>query len=169
MIRTRLVFCAALMFWALPGAVLAQTEPPMTPGAQEVQSPKAVVQAFWDRVWIGGDVEAITDLMAEDFVIHSAGATIGPRPEFRAWVASFFANIDGLQFEVLDIFADGSKVATRWRCSGTLKGSMFGIKGTGQPIEFTGINLMTVADGRITEAWVERDALGVARSLGALD
>ncbi len=153
---------AALAFSGVPSPVQAAET------AMAETDPKAVVGRFWDRVWIGGDVEAIDDLMAEDFIIHTAGETVGPREAFKAWVASFFANIDGLQFTVEDMFADGGKVATRWVCSGKLKGAMFGIEGTGQPIRFTGINLMTVRDGRIVEAWVERDALGLARQLGAL-
>ncbi len=123
------------------------------------------VQAFWDEVWNGGDVDAIDRLMTEDFVIHSAGESIGPRDAFKSWVASFFENISGLKLEVQDIFSDDHKVVTRWRCTGTLTGTMFGIEGTGQPIHFTGINIMTVKDGRITQAWVERDALGMFRRL----
>jgi predicted ester cyclase len=45
---------------------------------------------------------------------------------------------------------------------------MFGIKGSGQPISFTGMNIMTVRDGKIVEAWVERDAFGLARQIGLI-
>ncbi len=161
--------CAGLVLAAMIAPVtLAHADKTTGSAAHGGHAPGAVVQAFWDRVWSAGDVDAIDELMADDFEIVSAGQIIGPRDRFKAWVASFFDNIDDLELEVLDLFTDGGKVATRWRCSGRLTGSMFGVKGTGQEIAFTGINLMTVEDGKIKKAWVERDALGLARSLGAV-
>ncbi len=166
MIRTTLCTLALSVFLATPGSNPAFADAP--DGAAGADA-RVAVEAFWSRVWLARELDAIDELMAEDFVIHSADRTIGPRTAFKEWVGSFFANIEDLEFEVLDMFTDGTKVATRWRCSGKLKGIMFGVKGTGQAISFTGINLMTVKDGRITEAWVERDGLGIARSLGVLD
>jgi steroid delta-isomerase-like uncharacterized protein len=135
-------------------------------GGTEADS-KAVVEAFWNDVWEQQRFDRIDELFAEDFVIHSAGKAVGPREKFKAWVRSFFRHIEGLKLDVHDIFAEGDKVITRWTCSGRFVGEMFGVKGRGQPISFTGMNIMTVRDGRIVEAWVERDALGLARQIGA--
>ena len=129
---------------------------------------KAVVQDFWSDVWKERRFDRIDELFAEDFVIHSAGKEVGPRSKFRSWVESFFKNIEGLKLDVHEIFAEGDMVITRWTCSGRFVGEMFGVKGEGQPIVFTGMNIMTVRDGRIVEAWVERDALGLARQVGAM-
>ncbi|MGF1453835.1 MAG: ester cyclase [Alphaproteobacteria bacterium] len=156
------------VFLILIDATAASILPPKA-WAQDAPDParaaRAPVEAFWAEVWNRGQIDAIDRLMSEDFVIHSAGRTIGPRDAFKAWVASFFDNISGLSLDVQDIMTDGRTVVTRWRCTGTLTGTMFGIEGTGQPIQFTGINIMTVEDGRITEAWVERDALGLLHRL----
>ena len=137
-------------------------------GATEVHN-KAVVQAFWNDVWKERRFDRIDELFAKEFVIHSAGKEVGPRSKFRAWVESFFENIEALELEVHDIFAEGDKVITRWTCRGRFVGQMFGVKGKGQPIAFTGVNIMTVRDGRIVESWVERDALGLARQVGAMN
>ena len=67
------------------------------------------------------------------------------------------------------LIAEGDKVITRWTCRGRFVGQMFGVKGKGQPIAFTGVNIMTVRDGRIVESWVDRDALGLARQVGAMN
>ena len=155
---------AALAAFALllaTGAVKASPE--------QESANKAVVQSFWSDVWGDRKFGRIDELFAEDFVIHSAGKPIGPRAKFKGWVESFFSNIEDLELEVDDIFADGDTVITRWTCRGRFAGEMFGIKGKGQEIAFTGVNIMTVRDGKITEAWVERDGLGLARQIGLIE
>ena len=129
---------------------------------------KATVAAFWSDDRNKRKFDWIDDLFAVDIVIRSAGKEVGPRDRFRAWVVPLFQYIEDLKLEVHVIFADGDKLITRWTCSGGFVGEMFGIKGTGQPVSFTGIKNMTVRDGRIVEAWVERDALGLARQVGAV-
>lgn len=148
--------------------VVASLATPAMGAEQTETANKAVVQAFWTDVWAKRRFDRVDELFADDFVIHSAGKTIGPRDKFKAWVRSFFANIDDLELIVEDIFADGDKVITRWLCKGRFTGEMFGLKGKGQPIAFTGMNIMTVRDGRIVEAWVERDSLGLARQIGLI-
>ncbi len=110
---------------------------------------KAVVDAFWNYVWEQQRFDRIDELFSEGFVIHSAGKAVGPREKFKAWARSFFKHIEGLKLDVHEIFAEGDKVITRWTCSGRLVGEMFGGKGRGQLISFTGMNIITVRDGRI--------------------
>jgi hypothetical protein len=45
---------------------------------------------FLSRVWgPAHDLDAIDELMTEDYVIHSAGSSIRGRDAFKAWVAGF--------------------------------------------------------------------------------
>lgn len=113
---------------------------------------------FWQRVWNQGRIEEIDDFMTVDFVIHSAGTDIGPRTAFKAWVAQFQARIDGLVFDVDEIFSGGDKVASRWRITGRNRGFM-DTPDNGKPLAFTGLTISYVDDdGRIREKWVERSA-----------
>lgn len=129
---------------------------------------KATVAALWSDDWNKRKFDWIDGLFAVDIVIRSTGREVGPKDRFKAWVCSLFQNIEDLKLEVQVIFADGDKLITRWTGSGGFVGEMFGIKGTGQPVSLTGMKNMTVRDGRIVEAWVERDALGLARQVGAV-
>lgn len=126
----------------------------------------AIVDAFWRQVWGKQDVGRIDELFAETFRIHSGAETIGPRPAFKAWVQSFFDNISDVKLDVVDQFASGNMVVTRWRCSGRLTGAMFGLQGSGQEIRFSGISIWRVEGSQIVEGWVERDSLSIIRQLG---
>jgi predicted ester cyclase len=41
-----------------------------------------------------------------------------------------------------------------------------GIPPTGKAVEFTGIRIFRVADGKIAEGWVDWDTFGLMRQLG---
>ena len=52
--------------------------------------------------------------------------------------------------------------------TGTHRGDLFGISPTGKQVRMGGISIYRIADGRMREAWVARDDLGLLRQLGAV-
>jgi predicted ester cyclase len=115
---------------------------------------------FLRRVWSGDhDLDAINELMTEDFQISSGGVRIIGRAAFREWVRAFQATLSDSQTESLDVFANeaGDRVVSRWRCSGINKG-IFGLPPDDRHMSFTGMAMWAVRDGRLAEAWVERAA-----------
>jgi predicted ester cyclase len=124
---------------------------------------------FLTRVWgPAHDLDAIDELMTEDYAIHSAGSTIRGRDTFKAWVASFQTVLEGAQNEILEVFADasGERVVSRWLCTGRNNG-IFGLPPDGRAVAFTGIAIWRVQDGRLAECWAERAALEAFRALTA--
>mgnify|MGYP002622783047 CR=1 FL=1 len=129
-------------------------------------SPENLARTFFERVWKApADLDAIDELMAEDYVIHSAGTTIHGRPAFKAWVETFQSLLEGATNEVHDVHVDttGTVVTTRWTCSGINRG-IFGLPPDGAPIEFSGIAVWRVHEGKLAECWVERSALEAVRA-----
>lgn len=116
-----------------------------------------VVRRFWEEVWNEKRFDAIDELVAEGFTLHSAGTRIGPRSEFKPWVEGFHDDVGGIEFVVHDLFSGDGKVTTRWTIRGTHEG-IFDLPATGEPIEFTGLTVFAVADGRLRKGWVERSA-----------
>lgn len=129
--------------------------------------PLDVVAAFWEDVWNDQRLERVDPLVAEDVVLHASGRELTGRDAFRTWVASFTEAIEDLFIDVQELLASDDLVTTRWRVLGRHCGPLLGVEPTERWIEFTGLALMQVADGVIRQAWVEGDALGLARQLGA--
>jgi predicted ester cyclase len=50
--------------------------------------------------------------------------------------------------------------------SGTHTGDFYGIPATGKRVEFTGMYIARIADGKIVEHWAEEDAYGLLLQLG---
>jgi predicted ester cyclase len=122
---------------------------------------------FLSRVWgPAHDLDAIDELMTEDYVIHSAGSSIRGRDTFKAWVQGFQTVLLDARNEILEVFADasGERVVSRWLCTGRNNG-IFGLPANGRDVAFTGIAIWRVQDGRLAECWAERAALEAFRAL----
>lgn len=122
---------------------------------------------FFRRVWAPPhDLDAIDELMTEDYVITTGGATIRGRAAFKAWVGEFQRRLIDATNETLDVFAnpEGDRVVSRWICRGRNNG-IFDLPPDGRAVAFSGIAIWRVRDGRLAECWVERAAWEAYRAL----
>ena len=115
---------------------------------------------FFNRVWTPpNDLDAIDELMTEDYVITSGGQDIIGREAFKAWVKEFQTHLLEARTENLEIFSNAAddRVVSRWVCSGKNNG-ILGLPADGEMIAFTGIAIWAVRDGKLARCWVERAA-----------
>ena len=129
---------------------------------------KALVTRYYDEVLNQRNLAALDDLLAPDFASWLPDGTRLGRAEYRDAVLASHEAFPDLVVEVLDQLAEGDKVATRWRASGTHRGPFAGIPATGRPVTITAMHLHRVADGKLTEHWEEIDLLRLMRQLGVL-
>ena len=124
------------------------------------QKPEKLVLEFFNRVWhYPHELDAIDELMTEDYTITTAGSIVKGRDAFKNWVREFQKLLLEAKTESVDIFFNEteSKVVSRWECSGKNNG-LFGLEPDNRFISFTGIAIWTVRDNRLSECWVERSA-----------
>ena len=115
---------------------------------------------FLSRVWgPDHDLDAIDDLMTEDYVITSGGRVVEGREAFKAWVRDFQTQLLEARTENVEVFANpaGDRVVSRWVCTGKNNG-LLGLSPDGRRVSFTGIAIWRVRDSRLAECWVERSA-----------
>jgi steroid delta-isomerase-like uncharacterized protein len=70
--------------------------------------------------------------------------------------------------EVQDLIAEGDKVVARVIMTGTHTGDFWGIPATGRQVEFTGVYVVRIANGKIVEHWGEEDGVSLLQQLGVL-
>lgn len=131
------------------------------------ESAVALATQFLTRVWgPAHDLDAIDELMTENYKIWSGGKLVAGRPEFKAWVRHFQTIFGNAHTEIRETFANeaGDRVVSRWFKTGINNG-MFGLAPDGRPVSFTGIAIWRVEDGRLAECWVERAAFESYQSL----
>jgi predicted ester cyclase len=129
---------------------------------------KAVVRAFVEA-WNTRDLDGFDELMAEDARLTVGGATVSCSPGgTRAIAEHWLAGFPDYRFELVDLIAEGDKVAARMPFSGTHIGPVLDLAPTGRRVQVGEIVVFRVGGGRIVEAWEEWDHYGMRAQLGAL-
>lgn len=129
---------------------------------------RAVLDRFDEEVFRQGHLDAIDELLAEDFVEHDPPPGLAPDREgvkefFRGLQAGFTDQV----YTVHDQIADGDRVVERWTLTGTHAGQWLGIPPTGKRVMVTCIDISRLEAGRIVEHWSQADLLGLFEQLGA--
>ena len=131
-----------------------------------------LIRRWFDEVWNQGRAEAIDELFAEEGVAHgladASGAELRGPAHFRTFHSSFREAFPGIEVMVEDTVSEGDKVAARCTVRGRHEGDTLGLRATQKPVEFTGIAIVRIADGKIVEAWNNFDFMSMYQQLGAL-
>ena len=122
----------------------------------EQERNKAVVRRLVDEVLNGGRLDVIDELYASELAA-----------EARAWIAPFLASFPDTRMEIIDLVAEGDRVAARFVCSGTHTGEWLGHAPTGRRFErIDEAGFYRFRDGRIVESWGVEDTLRRQEQLG---
>jgi serine phosphatase RsbU (regulator of sigma subunit)/predicted ester cyclase len=104
-----------------------------------------------------GDLEALDELLAPDFVDHSSFAGQEPgREGYKQQVAEQIAALSDVRCIIEDQLAQGDKVVTRitWRSIHD-RGEYFGLMPRGTEVEVTAMTMHRIVGGKIIEEWSE--------------
>lgn len=131
---------------------------------------KDLVRRFFDDVFNDRRRDAAEDLLTRDFVAHHPAFPEGIRgvDGVMQTASVFREGFPDLRYEVHDLVAEADRVACRWAARGTHDGVFMGVPASGRPAVFVGCDIFRVADGRLAEAWVVSDLLGVMQQIGAI-
>jgi steroid delta-isomerase-like uncharacterized protein len=137
------------------------------------QENKATARRFMEESFGGGKPELVDELLDADFVRYDpyieAGEVRGAQTvkDNIVWFRNAFPD---LNCTVKEQVAEGEKVVSRWTLRGTHQGEFFGVAGTGNRVEFTGIQIdrFDEESGKIVEERAEFDLLGALRQMGAV-
>lgn len=130
---------------------------------------KALVRRFYEEI-DAGNLDAMDELVAEDYVNHSPFPF--PTPPGREGLKEAFRILWEAtpgRHEIEDQLADGDKVVTRLTAHGTHDGDLPGpIPATGNELHMSAVAIHRIADGRIAEHWSGKDELGLMIQLGVI-
>jgi serine phosphatase RsbU (regulator of sigma subunit)/predicted ester cyclase len=121
---------------------------------------KALVRRFVEEVLNGGNLDAIDELMAPDYLDHGTptGKYAGREGHKRSIAKQLAASSD-LRFHIEEQIAEGDKVVSWVIGSGTHDRERFmGLAPTGTRVTIENIIISRVVEGKIVEDWGVRDA-----------
>jgi steroid delta-isomerase-like uncharacterized protein len=119
---------------------------------------KALVRRFHEEAWNKGNVAAVDEFMAADYVDYPIPSGLPPGTEgLKHTISTYRTAFPDLKATVDDIFAEGDRVAYRWSTRGTHLGQWLGISPTGYHMAATGITVFRIAGGKVVEGWTSMD------------
>jgi steroid delta-isomerase-like uncharacterized protein len=133
---------------------------------------KALMRRWFEEVWNQGRVEAIDEMFAADGVAHGLsdepGKTMKGPDDFRPFHDIFRGAFPDIEVVVEDTIAEGDLVAARCSVRGKHTGDHLGVAASNAPVEFTGMAIVRIKDGKIVEAWNNFDFLAMNRQIGII-
>jgi predicted ester cyclase len=117
---------------------------------------KETVRRLVEEVMNDGRLEVVDELYAPDLA-----------PAAKRWIEPFRESFPDVRMEVVDLIAEGDKVAARFLCSATQQGEWRGRATSGRRFENVDeVYFFRFRDGRIAEAWGLEDTAERLRQLG---
>jgi len=130
------------------------------------------MERWFEEVWNKRRAEAIREMVTEDLVVHglsdAQGEAIKGVKEFDRFHSQFVNAFPNIQVKVEDLIAEGDKVAARCTVSAKHTGDALGFAPTHADVDFTGIAIVRIKDGKIVEAWNNFDFMKMNRQLGII-
>jgi steroid delta-isomerase-like uncharacterized protein len=129
--------------------------------------PDSLVRAWFREVWDEGREEAIDRLMAPDALVHGLGeAPIRGPKEFKPFFHTMRNALGDLEVHVTRTVVQGDTVAAHCHVVARHVGDALGAAATGKSVDFDGITIARVEDGKLVEGWNVFDFLRMYQQLG---
>jgi steroid delta-isomerase-like uncharacterized protein len=133
---------------------------------------KAFIRRWFEEVWNKGREEAIDEMFAAEAVanglVDESGQPLRGPEGFKPFFRKFREAFPEIEVIVEDAIAEGDRVAARCSVRGRHRGDALGFAATQQPVEFTGMTIARISQGKIVEAWNNFDFMTMFQQLGAL-
>jgi len=133
---------------------------------------KQLVRRWFEEVWNNGRADAIEEMFDQYGIAHGLSddpsqPITGPG-EFRPFHTLFRDAFPNMAIVVEDMVAEGDKVAARCSVRAKHEGDFMGREATQSPVEFTGITIVRIANGKIVEAWNNFDFMRLHKQVGLI-
>ena len=131
---------------------------------------RAILVRYYDEIWNQGRLEVCDELIAPDYVNHSAplpDLPLGPEG-LKQIVSAGRRAFPDVHYTVEDMVLGEEKAALRVTMRGTHQGDFLGVAPTGRTIAVQALQIEHLRDGQIVAHWHQIDDLGLQRQLGLL-
>lgn len=124
-----------------------------------------VVRRFVDQVFVKLNVDAVDELVDDDFVSHNWPSDPDSKTALKAAAERLGQGLADITFTIDDLIAEGDRVVARVTSRARQVGTFMGMPASGRSYQIGEIHIFRLRDGKIVEHWYEMDAMGLMRQL----
>jgi len=130
---------------------------------------RALIQRWITEILCEPHAGSITAIVSPHLLVHPTAmpgeATYHGTAGASAWLEAQWTAFPDLTITDHFTAACADIVAVRWTARGTSRGEYMGVPATGRLVEFTGVSMYRVEDGKIAEIWDTCNTLGILHQL----
>lgn len=127
---------------------------------------------WFEEVWNQGNESAIDELLHDDVIAYgltdAKGETVRGKEDFKAFFRNFRSAVPDIRVELGETMCDGDRVAAVCHVRGVHSGDGIPVAVNNAPLNFSGILMVRLKDGKIAEAWNYFDFMTMFGQMGAL-
>jgi steroid delta-isomerase-like uncharacterized protein len=116
-----------------------------------------ILNRWFEEVWNQGREEAIDELSFHNVPGHGLQAPDGKEVDgmesFKAYYRQMRSALSDIHVTVEDVISEGDMTVARCTVRARHTGEGLGKPAKGNPVEFTGMTMARIKDGKIAEAW----------------
>ena len=127
---------------------------------------KELIRRHFAEIWNQRQIHIAAELVSPNY--HSHFPVPGQPPGLAGFtyaVQALHASFPDLVITIEDLIAEDDKVVTRLTARGTHQGPFHGIAPTGRTVQWSGIRIFRIAEGKIAEHWANWDDLSLIQQL----
>ena len=131
------------------------------------QGPEAVMREWFDQVWNRLDESAIDRLLAPDAVVHGLGpVSLHGAAAFKPFYHQLKNALGGIRVDIERAVVQGDTCAVYCHVVARHAGDSLGAPATNRPVEFYGMTMARIKDGKLVEGWNAFDFLTMYQQIG---
>ncbi len=131
---------------------------------------KAIVERWMYDVFAQGDIVALDELLAPNFVSTDPSGSVGARgaEAFKTWLQWYRTSFTDAEWTIHEIIEEGENVVVRYTGLTTYQGGLLDIPSKKQRVTEMGVLIFRIREGKIYELCSALCDLELVLSLGAI-
>ena len=127
---------------------------------------RQLVETFFNVMWNTWSEETARAILTADIDFRgSIGLHVSGHDGFLGYMQTIRDAFPDFYNHIEEIVATDDRAVARLTYSGTHEGELLGRPATGRRIEYAGVAMFTMDDGRISKVWVLGDLWGLMQQL----
>lgn len=135
----------------------------------DTEASRALVEHWFKEVLIGHKLNSLDMIALPDILIHQTAmpceASYYGIDGVKHWLGEQWGSFPNLVITDHFTLAQGDIVAAHWTGRGRSEGNFLILPPTGKMVEYTGVSMYRIEEGKIAEIWEARNTLGIMQQL----
>lgn len=119
---------------------------------------KEIIVKFMDEVWNKKNLSLVDEIFSENAKIHSPLGNFITSEQMKETVQKWLTAIPDIQVDLLHMFEDNGLVVSHWKAQGTHQEELNGRESQNQPVDYQGVTIYRLEDGKVVEYWAYLDS-----------